>query len=159
MCQASRYEDLEHFKVPCLRREDKASSDDILLKKSVQIANYAYSSFRAKGMQHVDICQVDIHADSSDKHKAEGASCLYISQPGYILGTLVYRGLEIITPWKDRGITKRPDLWTLKESSAVNIVIECSFYDEKKQRIWLIDNKIIVAQTILKAVRTYLGLK
>ena len=142
--------------VPCYRRLGESGGDDYLLKKSVNKANDYYREFTRQGVPKKHICQVDIHADSC-VGEGWGSSCLYISSSGYNLAALIYRELEKITPWGDRGVVKRKDLWTLKESLTINTVIECSFYDESKQKCWMQNNAKLLARTIAKGVYAYLG--
>ncbi len=142
--------------VPCYRRLGESGGDDYLLKKSVDKANVYYKEFLKMGIAKKNICQVDIHADSA-VGEGWGSLCLYTSKPGETLALFVYRELEKITPWSDRGTEKRDNLWTLNKSLAVNTVVECSFYDETRQKVWMQNNAKLIALAILKGVYMYLG--
>ncbi|MES0334789.1 MAG: N-acetylmuramoyl-L-alanine amidase [Candidatus Magnetobacterium sp. LHC-1] len=153
-CTLNREGKIKVSLVPCYRRTDTIDSDSTLLIQSVNVANDFYKKYRAAGLSHMDICQIDIHADSLNG-KTFGTSALYISENGNRLAEIVCRELSNLTPWGDRGIVKRTDLWTLKKSSAVNIVSEISFYDESRQRQWMKDNVPLITNSLKNAIYKY----
>lgn len=100
----------------------------------------------------------DIHvAVHSNAGGGKGTEVLYYSEEGYKLAKCIHDELATITPWTDRGVKKRSELYELKNTVAVACIVEVAFHDDPEQAEWIIEHVEDIAQAITKGICKYAG--
>jgi N-acetylmuramoyl-L-alanine amidase len=100
----------------------------------------------------------DIHvAIHSNAGGGKGTEVLYYSDEGYKLAKCIYDELATLTPWPDRGIKRRPDLYELKHTIAPACIVEVAFHDDPEQAAWIMEHKEDIARAISKGICKYAG--
>ncbi len=100
----------------------------------------------------------DIHvAIHSNTGGGKGTEVLYYSDEGYKLAKCIYDELAALTPWRDRGIKKRLDLYELEYTIAPACIVEIAFHDDPEQSEWIIDHKDDIGRAINKGICKYAG--
>ncbi|MGB9793397.1 MAG: N-acetylmuramoyl-L-alanine amidase [Thermacetogeniaceae bacterium] len=100
----------------------------------------------------------DIHvAIHSNAGGGKGAEVLYYSDEGYKLAKCIYDELAALTPWLDRGIKRRLDLYELKYTIAPACIVEIAFHDDPEQAEWIMEHKEDIGKVINKGICKYAG--
>lgn len=146
------------YLVPCYRADDLKSIDATLLVNSVYQANQYYKRLIQLGFKHTDIAQIDIHCNANNG-KSWGCSMYYISTEGARFARELQKEISAVTPWNDNlGIEYHPSYYTLKNSNAINVIAEMSFYDESTQLTFIRKNPDVFALAMFKAICNYFKL-
>lgn len=102
---------------------------------------------------------VSCHFDASASPTAKGMSLLYVSPAGKALAGAIYDRINNLTPWTDRGLKFRDDLYVLKGTNAPAVIVEGDFLTNSeahaliKKAAW----RTVLAETIAKGVCKDLG--
>lgn len=103
---------------------------------------------------------VSIHDDSGPS-AAQGISVLYLSNAGAKMAAAVYKHLEPLTPWRDRGLIHRTDLAVLNQTNPPAILVETDFNSNPAAHALLISPawQKVVGEAIARGVLEDLGVK
>lgn len=132
--------------VKCVRPENLTGTDTTTLFNSIDSVKDYYNQALKYHLPD-EIRQVDIHCNSYNG-KESGLLLLWISQPGHTLATNIISEFRKVYPTHIEGLRRRLDLYTLKHSPAVNVVIECGYYDNMNDFTWFYEH----TQSLVKAI-------
>lgn len=74
----------------------------------------------------------------------------------------VYEAVAALTPWADKGISVRSDLYEINNTKATCVYMEMAFHDKTDSAQWIIDNVVPLGEAIAKGMcaadgKTYIG--
>jgi N-acetylmuramoyl-L-alanine amidase len=98
---------------------------------------------------------LDLHSDAGG---GNGCTGFYLSESGRGFIQAVYNSLSLISPWVDRGISKR-DFYVLRETDAVAGLIEIAFHDNVDGANWIHGNIQKIAQAITTGIAVGTGIQ
>nr|WP_288555596.1 N-acetylmuramoyl-L-alanine amidase [uncultured Mediterraneibacter sp.] len=62
----------------------------------------------------------------------------------------VYKAVAECTPWDDKGIVVRSDLYEINQTKMMCVYIECAFHDKADSAQWIINNVNTIGEAIAK---------
>ena len=62
----------------------------------------------------------------------------------------VYKAVAECTPWDDKGIVVRSDLYEINQTKMMCVYIECAFHDKADSAQWIINNVTTIGEAIAK---------
>lgn len=101
------------------------------------------------------------HFDAAGSASARGISVLYTSAKGKMFAGNVYKFLEPLTPWGDRGIINRDNLGVLNQTRMPAIIVEGGYLTNTEEEV-LINNatyRKVMAEAIVKGICLQAGIK
>jgi N-acetylmuramoyl-L-alanine amidase len=107
---------------------------------------------------------VDLHiAIHSNAYNGDDRGCevwhYTFSPKGKKLAQYIYNELSSITPTSDRGIKNTIGLYELRKVKAVSVIIEVAFHDNIDDANWIYSHKKMIAESIVKGICNYTGVK
>jgi hypothetical protein len=132
--------------IPCYRLTNTISTDDELLRTSVNAANCYYNAIM-KGAPLNKVCQVDVHVNANNG-KSKGFVICHIGKRSAMLASYISDALKDAKYPYEVEIQYRPELWTLKKSTAINVITEFGYYDNQQSMIWHYNNRIMLCKAI-----------
>lgn len=138
---------LESFKTACYEAdvvdfEEKTNSGD--LAATVQAVN--------KG--GYDVC-VSLHMDASANCLAHGAHVCYVSERGKVLAHEIALRLCPQMPGRSEQVVRRQDLYVLKRTVPVAVLVECGFVTNEGDAHWVYQHPDKVALSIALGVAAF----
>ena len=138
---------LESFKVgeyeaDIIDFEEKSNSGD--LSATVQAVN-------AGGYD----VSVSLHMDASDNDAAHGAHVCYVSARGKELAKEIVMRLCPQMPGRAEQVVKRGDLYVLRRTKPVAVLVECGFITNEGDAHWVYENPDKVALSIALGVAAF----
>ena len=64
----------------------------------------------------------------------------------------VYNAVAELTPWADKGIVVRDDLYEINSTSAMCVYMEMAYHDKADSAQWIIDNVVPLGEAIAKGM-------
>jgi N-acetylmuramoyl-L-alanine amidase len=102
---------------------------------------------------------VSLHSDAG--YNAHGCSVFAYSKnsKGADLAQCIYNTVSILTPWKDIGVTYRPELYELRKPKCPAVLCEVSFHDQKTEAQFIHYQKRQIADAIYVGILNYYHLQ
>lgn len=138
------------YLVDCFRLEKPTYTESLALSSSVTSANNYYNR-ALKYHPKERIRQVDIHCNSYNG-KNGGLLLLWTSQAGHSLASNIISEFRKVYPSHIEGQRQETGLYTLNYSRAVNVIIECGYYDNFKDFSWFYEHTAAVVKAIYDGV-------
>ena len=82
-----------------------------------------------------------------------------LSGEGYRASKAVLDALAPVTPGTSENISARPGLYEIRYSNAPCVYVEAEFHDVPKIARWIIENVVLIGESIAKGVCSYYGYK
>ena len=97
---------------------------------------------------------VSLHADASDNAFAKGAHVCYYptSQKGVMLAKSIAKEISEILPGRAETIKARSDLYVLRATSCVAVLVECGFITNKHDNALLKGYPNLIASAIVEGI-------
>lgn len=110
---------------------------------------------KAVNAGNYDAC-VSLHMDASDNASAHGAHVCYYSPNGKVLAHRIAVRLCPQMPGRANQTVKRDDLYILKKTKPVAVLVECGFITNPGDSAWVDQNPDRVALSIALGIADYL---
>lgn len=98
---------------------------------------------------------ISLHMDASDSPKAKGAHVCYYSERGKELAKEIALRLCPQLPGRANKTVKRTDLYVLKNTRPVAVLVECGFITNPNDAEWVNKNPDRVALSIALGIASY----
>lgn len=82
-----------------------------------------------------------------------------LSGEGYQASKAVFEALAPVTPGTSENVSAYPGLYEIRHSYAPCVYVEAEFHDVPKIAKWIIENVVLIGETIAKGVCNYFGYK
>lgn len=134
---------LQHFSADIIDFPEETNSGDLT------------SSVKAINAGGYDLC-ISLHMDASDNATAHGAHVCYYSQEGKRLAGEIARRLCPQLPGRYEKTKRRTDLYILKRTTPVAVLVECGFITNPRDAEWVNAHPHDVARSIALGVAAHL---
>lgn len=112
------------------------------------------ATVKAVNAGEYDAC-VSLHMDASDNPSAHGAHVCYYSERGQRMASEIASRLCPQLPGRANQTVKRTDLYVLKKTRPVAVLVECGFITNEGDAHWVYNNPDKVALPIALGIAAY----
>lgn len=78
---------------------------------------------------------------------------------GYKASVAVFNALAPVTPGTSENVSAYPGLYEIRYANAPTVYVEAEFHDVPKIAKWIIENVVLIGESIAKGVCDYFGVK
>ena len=82
-----------------------------------------------------------------------------LSGEGYKASKAVFNALAPVTPGTSENVSAYPGLYEIRYANAPTVYVEAEFHDVPKIAKWIIENVVLIGESIAKGVCDYFGVK
>lgn len=101
-----------------------------------------------------DAC-VSLHMDASENEAAHGAHVCYVSANGKQLAKEIALRLCVQMPGRAQQVVQRTDLYVLRKTKPVAVLVECGFITNYGDAAWVKAHVVEVARSIALGIAAY----
>ena len=112
---------------------------------------------KAVNAEAYDVC-VSMHMDASENEAARGAHVCYVSAKGKKLAKEIALRLCGQLPGRAQQVVQRTDLYILRKTEAVAVLVECGFITNEGDADWVRHHVTEVARAIALGIAAYFEL-